>query len=243
VPFDGTIARLADITESGRDVQEGDLLIELDTAELKLGLADAEAKIGQARTQIAAAQREGDQGKVKQGQSQLNRAIAEVDLYKYRLNKSRILAPISGRIVAGDLKDKIGASVKLGETLLQIADVSDLIVTAKVEEADIRFVREAIETGTTNGVAASGEIATKADPGRPLTFEVEKVVPLAQAADGKNRFEVRARLKDTPENEQLLKDYTLVVGMEGVAKFDTQRHSLLWIGTRKLIDTARLWLW
>jgi hypothetical protein len=226
-------------------VKEGDVLLELDTAELRLGLADARAKIEQARTQISAAQREGDQGKVKQGEAQLERSIAEAALYDYRIGKSRIKAPITGRIIAGDLKDKVGASVKLGETLLQIADVNDLIVTARVEEADIKYVRDAYEKtdDQQRAMPATGDIATKAQPARPLSFELERIVPLAQAGEGKNTFEVRARLKDTPENRDRLKDYTLVVGMEGVAKFDTQRHSLLWIGTRKIIDTVRLWIW
>lgn len=245
VPFDGQIARLGPGIEPGKDVQAGDVLLELNTDELRLGLIDATAKVEQARTQIAAAQREGDQGKVKQAQAQVERGLAEQGLYEYRLGKAQIRAPIAGRIIAGDLKDKIGASVKLGETLMQIADVNDLVVTAKVEEADIHFVRDAFDqakAGGKNG-AATGEIATKSQPARPLSFELENIVPLAQAGEGKNTFEVRARLSDTPENRERLKDYTLVVGMEGIAKFDTQRHSLLWIGTRKLIDTARLWIW
>lgn len=242
VPFDGQIARLGSGIEPGKDVKEGDLLLELDTQELRLGLADSRAKIEQARTQIAAAQREGDQGKVKQGEAQLQRAISESALYDYRISKSRITAPITGRIIVGDLKDKVGASVKLGETLMQIADVQDLIVTAQVDESDIKYVREAYETSG-NEAMATGEIATKAQPAKPLAFTLERIVPLAQAGEGKNTFEVRGRLTNSPENTALLKDYTLVVGMEGVAKFDTQRHSLLWIGTRKLLDTARLWLW
>lgn len=243
VPFDAQIRRLGPGIEPGRDVAEGDLLVELDTEELRLGLADANAKILQARTQIAAAQREQDQGKVKQAEAQLERAIAEAALYDYRIKRSRIAAPISGRIIAGDLKDKIGASVKLGETLMQIAALDDLIVTARVEESDIRFVRAAFERAAGEGERAAGSIATKASPARPLAFTVERIVPLAQAGEGKNTFEVRARLDDTPENRERLRDYTLVVGMEGVAKFDTERMSLLEIGTRKIIDTVRLWLW
>lgn len=243
VPFDGQIHKLGAGIEPGSDVREGDLLVELNTEELRLGLADANSKILQARTQIAAAQREGDQGKVKQGEAQLERAIAEAALYQYRIDKSRITAPISGRVIAGDLKDKVGASVKLGDTLLQIASLDELIVTAKVDESDIRFVRKAFEDARTAERVATGSIATKSSPARPLDFTVERIVPLAQAGEGKNTFEVRARLNDTPENRERLRDYTLVVGMEGIAKFDTERMSLFEIGTRKIIDTVRLWLW
>ncbi|MBI3748377.1 MAG: Ig-like domain-containing protein [Chloroflexi bacterium] len=32
-------------------------------------------------------------------------------------------------------------------------------------------------------------------------------------------------------------------GMEGLARLDAGEHSLIWIGTRRVIDAVRLWLW
>jgi hypothetical protein len=32
-------------------------------------------------------------------------------------------------------------------------------------------------------------------------------------------------------------------GMEGVARLDAGQRTLLWIGTRRIIDTVRLWVW
>jgi hypothetical protein len=64
---------------------------------------------------------------------------------------------------------------------------------------------------------------------------VERIVPLANAKEGKNTFEVRARINDPAP--------WMVPGTEGIAKFDTRRASLLWIGTRRVVDAVRLWLW
>jgi len=60
-------------------------------------------------------------------------------------------------------------------------------------------------------------------------------VPLAQPKDGKNAFEVRARFTGPAGG--------LKPGMEGFAHFDTGKHSLMWIGTRRIRDQLRLWLW
>jgi len=32
-------------------------------------------------------------------------------------------------------------------------------------------------------------------------------------------------------------------GMEGVIRLDAGEHSLLYIGTRRVIETVRLWVW
>ena len=73
------------------------------------------------------------------------------------------------------------------------------------------------------------------NPGQGFPFMVDRVVPLAQSKDGKNTFEIRGKLDG---NAPWLRP-----GMEGVAKLDTGRHSLLWIGTRRIRDQLRLWLW
>lgn len=232
-PFDGMILALGEGIDVNKQVKAGDLLVQLDTKEYELGLADALGKVQQAQTQAAAARKAKDAGKIAQAEEQAKQAQAEADVYIYRINKSRITAPIDGTIIAGDLKDKVGSTIKLGELMMQIAEMDDLIVTARVDERDIALVKAAFEDGR-----GKGEIATKGRPDDPMAFEIERIVPLAQALEGKNVFEVRGTLKATPQQTS-----TLRPGIEGVAKLDTERRSLLWIGTRRIVDQVRLWLW
>ena len=232
-PFDGMILALGEGVDVNKPVKKGDLLVQLDTKEYDLGLADALGKVQQAQTQAAAARKAKDAGKIAQAEEQAKQAQAEADVYIYRINKSRITAPIDGTIIAGDLKDKVGSTIKLGELMMQIAEMDDLIVTARVDERDIALVKAAFEDGR-----GKGEIATKGRPDDPMAFEIERIVPLAQAQEGKNVFEVRGKLKATPQQAS-----TLRPGIEGVAKLDTEERSLLWIGTRRIVDQVRLWLW
>jgi hypothetical protein len=65
---------------------------------------------------------------------------------------------------------------------------------------------------------------------------VERIVPLASPdQDRRNAFEVRARLDQTAG--------WMRPGMEGLVKFNTGKRTLLDIGTRRIRDTLRLWLW
>jgi multidrug efflux pump subunit AcrA (membrane-fusion protein) len=230
VPYDGVILSVGTHVEPGDEVAEGQLLAELDTKELELGLKDAEGKIEQARTQAAAYRKSKEQGKAASAEQQEERAQDEANVYRYRISKSRITAPIAGTIIAGDPKDRVGSTMKLGELLFQLAPLNDIIVTVKVDERDIALIKKAFEEGR-----GTGEVMTKSEPDKATPFEIERIVPLATAAEGKNVFEVRCRLKGPLQSFR--------PGVEGIAKFNTERKSLIWIGTRRVLDQIRLWLW
>lgn len=232
-PFDGLIRALGPGIDVGAAVKAGDVIVELDTREYELGLADAIGKVQQAETQAAAARKAREAGKVAQADQQADRARAEADLYRYRLARARIVSPIDGVIIAGELKDRVGSTIKVGELLVQVARLDDIVVTAKVDERDISLVKRAFDEGR-----GKGRVATRGDPNDVMTFDVERIVPLAQPVDGKNVFEVRGRLNATDGQKSRLRP-----GIEGVAKLDTVNASLLWIGTRRIVDQARLWLW
>lgn len=238
MPFDGIVKELGPNSEPGKAVREGDLLVTLDTTEWRLGMADAQGKVMQAQLQAAAARQAKDAGKAAQAEVQEKQARASVAQYEYRIEKSRITAPMSGIIIAGEMKERIGSTMKTGDFMFQVADPDELLCIAKVDERDIALVRKAFDEGR-----GTGRIATKGMPAEPLSFKIEQIVPLAMPGEGKNVFEVRCRIDDTPENRAALEKLRLVAGVEGEAKFDTESRSLVWIGTRRIIDAIRLWWW
>ncbi len=230
VPFDAQLRRLMPDIEPGRKVTKGQVLAELDTTEYELSLASANAKLYQAEKAAAAARQERDQAKVAGYEEQAKAALAEAKAYRYRIERSQIVSPMDGEIIAGDLKERVGSTLKLGDPLFQIASMDEFVVVAKVDERDIALVREGFAQR-----GGKGQIATRTRPAEPFDIAIERIIPLAQAAEGKNIFEVRGKLIGTAD--------WLRPGMEGVAKFDTQDRSLLWIGTRRIIDAVRMWWW
>jgi multidrug resistance efflux pump len=224
-PFDGVIASSEAGIEPGVRVEAGQLLATMDTSELRLQAINARGQILQAEKQADAALAGGKLSEAQQARAKADQARAELDLLDRRIEMARLVAPIAGTIIAGDLKERVGSSVKLGDALFQIAPLDDMLVIAKVGDRDISLIE----------MGVSGSVATKAYPAQRHAFGVERVVPLSQAEEGKNAFEVRAKLEQPAG--------WMRPGMEGFAKFDAGEHSLAWIGTRRIRETLRLWLW
>jgi len=230
MPFDGVISRIGENVEPGRSVKADQLLVELDTREMILGQLEADAQITQFDKQADEALKKQDFAQATQLRARADQSRARRDLLASQAARSRLVSPIDGTITAGDLKDKVGASIKLGEKLFEVADVRDMIVVARVDDRDISLVR----------VGATGEFSPKSDPSRTIPFVVEQIVPQAKAEEGENIFEVRARFDQSAGDTPI--DWALA-GLEGQARFNTERRSLAWIASRRIVDTLRVWLW
>ncbi len=76
-------------------------------------------------------------------------------------------------------------------------------------------------------------------PGQAYALQVQRVTPVSVTEDGRNYFRVEARLSD----DALRQAGKMRPGMEGVAKIEAGRRSLLWIWTHRLLDWARLKAW
>lgn len=224
-PYDGIVATLSEGIEPGSRVEKGQTLATMDTSELKLQAINARGEITRAEKESDSALASGKLSDAQQARAKADQARAELELLTTRIAQADLVAPITGTIIAGDMRERIGSSVKLGDPLFQVAPLDDMLVIAKVGDRDISLV----------AADGKGSVATRAYPGQRHAFTVERVVPLSQAEEGKNAFEVRAKLSDPAG--------WMRPGMEGYAKFDAGRHSLMWIGTRRIRDTLRIWLW
>jgi hypothetical protein len=230
---DGTTRKV----ESGASVQAGQLLAQMDTRELLLQLAEQEARLAQFEKQSDDALKRGDAPEAAESKYKADEARARVGLLQRQIEKSAIRAPIAGTIISGDIKDKLGATVKAGESLFEVADMGSVVVRARVSDRDIAF----IEVGQT------GEVSPKSDPSLAVPFRVVRITPLAQAADGENTFEVVGALDEQAmqQAEPNVPHATnlFLVNQEGQAKFNTQRRTFAWILSRRVIDQLKIWLW
>jgi len=234
-PFDGFLKEVS--VRFGQKVVQGDALASLDNSDLRLELARAKAeKIGYDKQALAADQAAvATQDGSKRAEADIARANADrvaeqIKLLEHRIAQARIVAPIAGSVVTGDLERQVGAPVKIGQVLFEIAPLESLRAQLKVPEDQIADVQ----------VGQGGELATVGHPGQRIRFVVERINPVAEVVQQDNIFKVRVELKDL---DLAGRHAWLLPGMEGVAKINIGRRSYAWLWTHRLTNWLRMKLW
>lgn len=224
-PFPGFIAEAP--LRAGDRVASGDILVRLDDSDLRLEELRWRSEIDRLTSQSREAQAEYDRAQVALLDAQIAQARAQLELATAQLQRTRLLAPIDGTIVSGDLSQKLGAPVQLGEVLFEVAPPDLYRVDIFVDERDLSLVEK----------GQSGRLALAGQPSEGLLFDTTRITPIAEAREGANTFRVEGVLRSTPPD--------LRPGMEGVAKIDAGRELVAWVWSRRLIDWARktLWTW
>ena len=212
---------------AGDVVSEGEVLGVLEDADLRLEARKWQAKRAQRRKELRAAMAAIDRSQVRILQAQVDQADAELALIEEQLQRTRLVAPFDGIVTHGDLSQALGTPVERGEVLFEVAPLDDYRIILEVDSADIGFVQS----------DQQGRLTLQALPGRHLPLLVQRVTPISTADEGRSFFRVEAALEGDGTG--------LRPGMDGVAKIDVGRRSLLWIWTHGVVDWLRLawWAW
>lgn len=198
----GQIVRIP--VETGSQVRAGDLLVQVDTRDVKnqYDQAMADLRSAQANIEVAQAQKtrsdelykqriittqefENASLALTQAQGQIVRATTNVDLAKQRLEDATVIAPVDGTIIEkpvalGQVIASATGSVSGGTTLLRMADLTKVRMRALVNETDIGSVR----------AGQSARVTVDAYPDRPFQGVVEKIEPQAVVQQSVTMFPV-----------------------------------------------------
>ena len=168
--------------EEGSTVRRGELLAEIDSAELLAALAEAKAGVAEAAAEarLAAANLARKQRLVQEqilsasdldqatrdvetARARVDTARATVARYQAQLAKSRICAPIAGTVIAREVD--AGQMVEAGDHAFTVADLGRLRIEGEAHEADA------------GGVAKGACVRITADgyPGRSWRGTIEEV--------------------------------------------------------------------
>ena len=224
----GQIERMP--VETGTHVKPGDLLVQVDTRDVRnqYNQALADLRAAQARVAVAAAQRKRSEDLFKQqiitaqeletaqldyanAQAQATRADASLDLAQQRLDDATVRAPVAGTIIekavsTGQVITSATGAFGGGTLLLKMADLSQVRVRALVNETDI-------------GNIQSGQQATvtvDAYPDRPFRGSVEKIEPQAVIQQNVTMFPVLVAVSN--------RDGLLMPGMNGEVSVLVERR-------------------
>ncbi|KKL71003.1 hypothetical protein LCGC14_2099250, partial [marine sediment metagenome] len=228
-PFDGYLKTVH--VRPGDSVVAGEtVLATLDTAELREQLGSAKAERHRSLIQAAAAMAENKTVEEQIARTDADKADASIRLLERRINQARIVSEIAGIVIVGDLERQIGAPVKIGDILFEVAPLKELRAELSVTEDQIADVLKVADASD-----PEGELATAGYPDIRVGFVVERINPVAEVVDQKNVFKIRVRLAKVPS--------WMRPGMEGVAKINLGKRSYGYLLTRKLINWIRMKLW
>jgi len=222
-PVDGYILEAS--ARPGDIITAGDLLARLDDRDLELERVRLSSEKNRLDREYRSAIADHDSPRVAIVKAQIDRATAELQLTEQRLERIRIVAPMDGVIVNGDLSQQLGAPVEKGQLLFEIAPLAAYRVMLEVDEREVSALQPGQE----------GRLALVGLPGKTLPLTVDRITPISSQSDGRNFFLVEARLKETPE--------LLRPGMDGVAKVAIGDRRLAWIWAHKLTDWLGLLAW
>jgi len=241
-PFDGYIKAVfveppdpvigTEDEAANADPEAKKVLATLQTSELEYQLAAAEADHTMYKTQADAAMNSDKWAEAQIARAQARKAAAQVGLLKYQIEQAVIRSPISGKVIAGDLKRQIGAAVKTGDVLFEVAPIKLLRAELDVPEALIADVT----------LGQVGELATEDHADQRFEFQVERINPIAEVVDQHNVFKVRVRLVETDALKEARANW-MMPKLKGVAKIRIDRRRYAWIWTRRLINWLRMKLW
>jgi HlyD family secretion protein len=231
--------------ETGTLVNAGDLLVQVDTRDVKnqYDQANADLRSAQASLEVATAAKkradelyksriittpefESAQLAFTQAQGQIVRTTANLDLAKQRLEDATVVAPVSGTIIdkpvsLGQVIASATGSVTGGTTLLKMADLTRVRVRALVNETDIGNVR----------AGQPARVTVDAYPDRPFQGMVEKIEPQAVVQQSVTMFPVIISLDN---NEGFLKP-----GMNGEVSMIVDRRDNVLAVANDAVRTVR----
>jgi RND family efflux transporter MFP subunit len=170
---DGVIQQVR--VHSGERVKKGDLILELDAERARAALAQAEARLGLAQSQLNRVKAlYGDQHAINRADvdektAEVQIAQAEIMIRKHDLMDARVLAPFDGAV---ELTAQAGQHVTKGEGLGRLIAVDAPRVMFQVPEDSVRDVK----------VGLPVEVSVTAYPQRRFKAEVGEVSPVSDPA-------------------------------------------------------------
>jgi len=224
-PTDGFLG--AAHVRPGDRVAAGAPLVELMAQDLQLEHERWASQLAQHENAYAAAMAAADRSKSAVALARMDEASAQLALVDAQLGRSRLTAPFDAVVIAGDLGQSIGAPVRQGDTLLTLAAAGPARVIVEVDETEIDRIRP----------AQRGTLALSSLPWQGHAIVVERISPLAHAVDGRNVFDVEARLLDAGA--------ALRPGLLGRGRITVGRLPPLWAWCGQTADRLRLawWRW
>jgi len=208
-PYEGTLASA--VVEPGDEVQRGQVLAEMDGTELSLELTALKSERLSWQSQGDIARANGNVAEARIAGYEVDYRDQRLKMIADRLANLQVRSPLDGVVISGDPSKLQGARVTIGQTLVEVGPMQDMIVEVAIADEDVDRVRP----------GQSVKFRLESLPLRSFYGELVRVHPRAEQRDGANVFVGEIRLQQI--------DAQLRPGMRGHAKLSAGYQPLAWI--------------
>lgn len=223
-PFTGYLASVS--VKPGDAVTAGQVLAAMDTTDLRLQIAETEARVESLTVQANEALQKLDNARARGIQSQVDEAAAQLALLREHHARAEVRSPIDGFIGRGELDSFIRARVDPTQPLFEVISREQRAV-AYIGEADAQRVREGM----------GGNLVIRSRPGEKIPVRVVRVNPAAEVVRGKNVYQAEVELAGADMSAWLRP------GMTGTVKLDDGLSTTLAVVLRPVVEEVRIRMW
>jgi RND family efflux transporter MFP subunit len=216
---DGVVAAVR--KHEGDRVTAGEVIATLRDEAYAANLAESEAGLAVAESNIARHRDAGDAASMFEAQSQREELLAKIAFAREELARTRLTSPIAGVLVTPRVEERIGQYMRRGNEFCVVADVGTITAEVAVPEADAALIR------------AGQRVSLKLNPFPTQTFLAQVTrVGARVREEGEERFLIAEARAENPQGQ-------LKTGMVGTAKVWAGRRSIAVLLLRKPVR----WLW
>ncbi|MFT7638959.1 MAG: biotin carboxyl carrier protein [Pirellulaceae bacterium] len=220
-PFDGLLE--TSHVKTGETVKAGQLLAKLDGRQADWELSGLLANRKQAVKKRDVGYARGEVAEAQQAALEVEQLDIKIQLLRDRQESLRVVSPIDGVVVSGELESVEGAPVTIGQTLFEIAPLKSLKLEIAIPEQEIGFV----------DVGQAVSIFLEGRPDDAIVAQLSKIAPEAELRDGQNVF-VGNLLIDNSDNR-------LRPGMAGTARLSIGKKMTGWLLFHRVWQQLRVW--
>lgn len=221
-PYEGRLARA--VAEPGEIVTKGQLLARMDARDIEFEISGLRAELRRTEKDRDSAMASFDTAAAQMAALEAKRLQLKIDLLNDRLENLEIRSPVDGVVIGGDPRRLEGARLAMGESLLEIGPLDELVVELEIPDEDISHVK----------LDQPARFRLSATPWRTFEGRIHLIHPRSESRDHENVFVAELAFEN---GEHLLRP-----GMQGRAKIRAGRHPLGWNLFHKAWDGFVTWI-
>lgn len=222
-PQDGYLTSIK--VSPGTQVKKGELLAQLNDDDLRLERRKLFSQMQQSQQEYDNALANANRVQAAIANEKVTQANAQLSLIEQQQLHTQLVSPSDGIITSDDITQSLGAPVKQGQMLFEVAANKGYLIQLLINEKNIAGIK----------VGQKGEVKLTSLPGELFAFTVKSITPVSEIREGENYFRVDASMD---RESDLLRP-----GMTGSGKILAGRELLGWIWFHDVWHWLRLKLW